>query len=249
MLSDRPETPFDSLILEHFTLDDLDSVSLIPEESLERLQALFGPSFSQFDQNEVQALVTADIESEVDNYRVRQICNIHAADVTRLLQGLVAKDALVRDGHGRWSRYRLPYAVDSEQTGEKSLHNDSKSTHKAGHSLHKTNDSLHKTDDSLHNEELLAIAEPARTQQRLNPAEMESILLALCKGRWMTRHELSLLVERNSESLRQRFLNPMVAHGLLQLRYPDKRNRVDQAYMATGLVKENAVSLTKPEPK
>jgi len=256
MLSDGSESPFDSQILEHFTIDDLDSVSLIPEESLERLQALFGPSFSQFDQNEVQVLVTADIESEVDNYRIRQICNIHAADVTLLLQGLVAKDALVRDGHGRWSRYRLPYAVDSEHTGEKSLHNDSKSTHKAGHSLHKTDDSLHneldslhKTDDSLHNEELLVIAEPARTQQRLNPAEMESILLALCKGRWMTRHELSLLVERNSESLRQRFLNPMVAHGLLQLRYPDKRNRVDQAYTATRLVKENAVSLTKPEPK
>lgn len=83
----------------------LPMISLIPEESLERLQALFGPSFSQFDHNEVQALVTADIEGEVDNYRVRQICNIHAADVTRLLQGLVAKDALVRDGHGRWSRY------------------------------------------------------------------------------------------------------------------------------------------------
>ncbi|NTU52093.1 MAG: hypothetical protein HGA97_00010 [Chlorobiaceae bacterium] len=84
----------------------LPMISLIPEESLERLQVLFGPSFSQFDQNEVQALVTADIKGEVDNYRVRQICNIHAADVTRLLQGLVAKDALGHSSAGGIQRHR-----------------------------------------------------------------------------------------------------------------------------------------------
>jgi ATP-dependent DNA helicase RecG len=59
---------------------------------------------------------------------------------------------------------------------------------------------------------------------------MEQVLLQLCRGRWLTRHELSVLVNRNSESLRQRFLNPMIEHGLLQLRYPDKPNRADQAY-------------------
>ena len=41
---------------------------------------------------------------------------LHAVDVTRLLQGLVGKKALLQEGQGRWSRYRLAEAVDSEHS-------------------------------------------------------------------------------------------------------------------------------------
>lgn len=220
----------------------LPMVSLIPDESLQRLEGMFGKKFKQFNQNEVHALVTADIEGAVDNARMRQICAIHAADVTRLLQGLVAKRALIQEGQGRWSRYRLP---DTSY----SVHKARDSVHKADHSLHNGVDSLHKSDDSLHNNELLAIAAQARSQQRLQPKEMERILLRLCRDRWLTRNEIANLVDRNAEGLRQRFLNPMVVHGLLRLRYPDKPNRADQAYTASTLVKENGFSLTKDKTK
>jgi ATP-dependent DNA helicase RecG len=212
----------------------LPMVSLIPEESLARLEALFGRTFNKFNRNEVQALVTADVEGSVDNARMRQICAIHAADVTRLLQGLVAKGVLVQEGQGRWSRYRLP------DVG-RSLHNAGDSEHRAGDSLHSDTGSLHKAGDSIHNPELLAIAAPARQQKRLTPPEMEQILLKLCQNRWLSRLELSVIVARNAESLRQRFLNPMVEHGLLRLRYPDKPNRADQAYSA-GDVTETEVT-------
>ena len=76
----------------------------------------------------------------------------------------------------------------------------------------------------------MAIAAPALNQQRLPLKEMEKILLELCKDRWLTRNEISALVRRNPESLRQRYINPMVEHGLLCLRYPEKPNRTDQAY-------------------
>jgi ATP-dependent DNA helicase RecG len=196
----------------------LPMVGLIPDESLARLEDIFGQRFNGFSQYEVQALVTADVEGSVDNARMRQICPLHTVDITRLLQGLVAKRALVQEGQARWSRYRL---VDAES-----------SEYKAGDSLHKDVSSLHKAGDSLHNPELLAIAAVARRQKRMNPAEMEQIILQLCRGRWLSRHELSVIVDRNSESLRQRFLNPMVEHSLLRLRYPDKPNRADQAYTA-----------------
>ena len=74
------------------------------------------------------------------------------------------------------------------------------------------------------------IAEPARLKQRLLPQEMEAIVLDLCRGRWLTRNQLAELLDRHPDGLRQRFLNPMVTHGLLRLRYPDKPNRTDQAY-------------------
>ncbi|BDD86252.1 hypothetical protein [Desulfofustis limnaeus] len=59
---------------------------------------------------------------------------------------------------------------------------------------------------------------------------MEKILLELCRERWLTRNEISILVRRNPESLRQRYTKPMVEHGLLRLHYPEKPNRTDQAY-------------------
>ena len=149
---------------------------------------------------------------------MRQITGAHAADITRLLQGLVAKKMLLQEGQGRWSRYRLPVILDS---------------------VHKPDHSVHKADHSVHNEELRDLAAPARTQKRLLPEEMERIILALCDGRWLTRNQLAELLDRNPDGLRSRFLTSMVAHNRLCLRYPDKPNRTDQAYTASGLVKEN----------
>ena len=188
----------------------LPMVSLIPEDSLTRLKALFDGKFKKFNQDEVQALVTADVEGQVDNARMRQTCSLHAVEVTHLLQRLVAKGALVQEGQGRWSRYRLPVR-HSEQSGAGSVHNGGGSVHSA---------------------EMHTIAAPAREQSRLPPEKMERIILELCQGRWLNRTDLAELLDRNPDGLRSRFLTPMVAHGHLRLRYPDKPNRADQAYTA-----------------
>ena len=86
----------------------LPMITLIPKESSDRLEKHFKDKFYKFTPNEIQALVTADIEEYVDNVRMRQITGEHPTDITRLLQDLVKKDALVPEGQGRWSRYRLP---------------------------------------------------------------------------------------------------------------------------------------------
>jgi len=200
----------------------LPMASLIPNESLARLRKRFGAKFSKFNQWETQALVTADIEGYVDNARMRQIVNMHTSDVTKLFQDLVSQGVLIQDGQGRGTRYCLPlepYAMTH-------------SVHKEGNSVHKEIfDSVHKWEmpqDQM--DALLLIAEPARHNKRLTPAEMEQIILKLCRGCWLTRRQLANLLDRNHDGLRSRFLTQMVSHGLLQLRYPDKPNRVDQAY-------------------
>ncbi|MBI5552143.1 MAG: putative DNA binding domain-containing protein [Desulfobacterales bacterium] len=208
----------------------LPMISLIPEESIQRLRNLFGNAYSRFAKNELQALVTADIEGAVDNARMRQICGAHATDMTRLLQGLVAKGALVQEGQGRWSRYRLSFDTHS-------LHKISDSSHKAADSVHKTANSVHRDEaDAL--AELVMVAAPARENRRLETKAMERLILELCLNRWLSRKQLADLLQRNSDGLRSRFLTPMVTHGLLRLRYPDKPNRTDQAYTATDLVKK-----------
>ncbi len=194
----------------------LPMISLIPKESLTRLKERFGTKFQKFSPLEVQALVTADLEEWVDNARMRQITSEHATDMTRLLQNLVSKGVLIQDGQGRWTRYGLP-SVNS--------------VHKGIDSVHKGIDSIHKI-EIIDNEwdKLVKIAEPARQNQRLSYKEIESTLLKLCQGRWLTRRQLAELLDRNSDGLRSRFLTLMVEHGLLRLRYPEKPNRVDQAY-------------------
>jgi ATP-dependent DNA helicase RecG len=154
----------------------------------------------------------------------------------------VAKGALLQEGQGRWSRYRLPDVGCVR-------HKDRDSEHKAGDSVHRDASSVHKAETSEHSADLLAIAASARIQQRLQPDEMERIILGLCRGRWLTRNHLAELLDRHPDGLRSRFLTPMVAHGRLRLRYPDKPNRADQAYTADDLVKEDDVSLTKHADK
>jgi len=224
---------------------ELPMMSLIPEESEARLQALFGDEFRRLSKIEVQALVTADVENFVDNMRLRQVTGNHATDITRILQGLVSKGALVQEGRTRGTRYRLPDSV----------HNEFHSPHKAisgyphkqlpfsaGGDNFPDKDVYIKAvdlpDDHIEGEQennadvelLRQISAPARKNKRLPPKEVEQIIKQLCDGRWLSRRELSELMNRNMEGLRMRFLMPMVEHGLLALRYPDKPNRVDQAY-------------------
>ena len=198
-------------------------ISLIPDESLARLKLRFGSKFQKFTKLEIQALVTADLEGGVDNARMRQITSEHTADITRLLQKLVGQGILTQDGQGRWTRYRLPREAGS-------LHKDFHSVHKSSDSVHK-NHSAHKTEPSESEwAELNTIASPARENRRLPPKELESAISKLCHKRWVTRRQLAELLQRNADGLRSRFLTPMVEHGLLVLRYPEKPNRVDQAY-------------------
>lgn len=235
---------------------ELPMMSLIPEESEAHLQALFGDEFRHLSKMEVQALVTADVEGFIDNMRLRQVTGNHATDITRILQGLVSKGALVQEGRTRGTRYRLPNSVHNELY---SPHKQVYSPHKgiSGYPHKRISGYPHKHDDSpdkdIHllatkdvdlfdsyvegeqesnaNLELLRqISAPARKNKRLPPKRVEQIIKKLCNGRWLSRRQLSELMNRNMEGLRMRFLMPMVEHGLLELRYPDKPNRVDQAY-------------------
>lgn len=214
-------------------------VSLIPDESLSRLKSLFGEKFNQFTKVEVQALVTADLEGHVDNARLRQVCDVHTADLTRLFQSLVAGKALIQEGQGRWSRYRLPSGPQFSHTEVHSPHREGGSPHNAGDSLHKMPELPHQSAASVHivddnvMMELLPIAERARNNRRLKPEDMERIILQLCRDRWLSRSQLAELLQRNPDGLLSRYLKPRVRHGYLQMRYPQTPNRVDQAYKAS----------------
>jgi hypothetical protein len=79
--------------------------------------------------------------------------------------------------------------------------------------------------------EMMTLAEAARLQ-RLPKNQLEQVLLALCASQFVTLAALAKAVDRNPESLRQRYLVEMVKKDLLELRFPDRITHIRQAYRA-----------------
>jgi ATP-dependent DNA helicase RecG len=205
-------------------------VSLLPEVSLAKLAKCLGDDYGRLDPEEVQALVTADVEGEVSNQRLRQFSQQHRTDITKTLQCLVGKGFLIKDGHGPWATYRLDGPLKAAaESGDAAL---TSSPHKEGSSPHKEASSPH---EAVKDASLLAIAKPARDKQRLSPEEMEQVILDLCHGRYLTSQEIGLLLNRNPKNLRDRYLTPLSESGRLTRKYP-KANDPSQAYT------------TKPDP-
>jgi len=161
----------------------------------------FGDRFAQLDTTAVQAVVTAQVEGRVTKARMQEITGEHSKDITGVLQILVREGLLTPQNQRRWASYRV--AGDSPQLGEDSRHL---------------------------SPELLSLAEPARLKAKLPTAEMQTLVLKLCDGRWLTTRDLADLLSRDPENLQRRILTGLVNQGLLELRHPGVPNRPDQAY-------------------
>lgn len=212
----------------------LPMVSMLPEDSQERLRSQFGVRMDTLGPVELQALITADVEGCVSNARMQEVTTEHPADLTRILQGLANQGFLRQRGQKRGTLYLLP--------GRDSIHSAMSSEKLTGDSIHKRGtpyiapgDSIHKTRDlaSLTLEErrkLEVIAAASQADTRLRTEEMRHLILSICDGVYLTAVELGQLLRRNPVGLRTRFLGKMVAEGLLLRKYPDEPNRPDQAY-------------------
>jgi ATP-dependent DNA helicase RecG len=198
----------------------LPMVSLIPEEVERELRERFGERFAKLDETGVQAVVTARVEGAVTNGRLQEITGAHSKDITSVLQALVRDGFLEQQNQRRWASYRL--AGDSPQS---SPHSDPDSPQSDGDSPQNSPQRV-----AGHLQDLLLLAERARTRSRLPAEEMQSLIERLCRDRWLSAADLGGLLSRDPEKLQTRFLTGMVRAGRLELRHPDVPNRPDQAY-------------------
>jgi ATP-dependent DNA helicase RecG len=210
----------------------LPMVSLLPPASLDKLHRVLGSDFGGLGPDEVQALVTADVEGEVTNFRFRQFSDRHASEITKLLQTLVSKGLLEKDGYGRAATYRLagpllaPITPDIGGAGSGQSRRDSGyKPEGSGHKGEEAPDTDPERDPAL-----MAIAEPARRSPRLKPEAMRPIILRLCEDRYLTFRQLAALLDREPGGLQRWTLRPMAQAGQLQLKYPEAPNHPRQAY-------------------
>ncbi|MEG2312169.1 hypothetical protein [Brevundimonas sp.] len=82
---------------------------LLPAETVENLRKSFGNSFDTLQPEERIILATAALEITVSHSRVMSLCDLHATDLTRMLQNLVQNNFLIKSGNGRGTNYRLPW--------------------------------------------------------------------------------------------------------------------------------------------
>lgn len=81
-------------------------------------------------------------------------------------------------------------------------------------------------------QELEALAEAPRRKARLKPEEMEAVILAVCKGRYLTLSALAKLVDRNSDTLRKTHLDNLVKSRRIKRAFPGTPTHEKQAYRA-----------------
>lgn len=206
-------------------------VSMLPEDVLACLAQRFGSQFRELDKDSVQVLVTAQTEGAVSNHRLQEILTLHRRDITTLLQALVKDGFLVPDGFGRGTRYEI--GVGDGLTASDVVPPDSGPVPPDSLSVPPDSVSIPPDNAALSlDASLLAIAAPVRSTKRTDPAVMRAAILSLCDGRFLSLRELSDLLDRGSETLRDGFVSPMVREGVLELRHPDKPSRRDQAYRA-----------------
>ncbi|HGF5066119.1 TPA: Fic family protein [Vibrio parahaemolyticus] len=82
-------------------------------------------------------------------------------------------------------------------------------------------------------QQLNALGAPAREQHRLDTETMKSLIIALCRGHYISVSVLEMLLARKPQSLRQNYLKPLVSKGLLKMAFPNKPNSPKQGYTST----------------
>lgn len=65
---------------------------------------------------------------------------------------------------------------------------------------------------------------------KLSSDKMKELISSLCTNRWLSLAELSIVLKRETKTLQDQYLTPMIADGSLQLKFPQTKNHPAQAY-------------------
>jgi ATP-dependent DNA helicase RecG len=200
----------------------LPMISLIPEAVTRELKEIVGNDFSSLSEIDRIVLVLAHHLGKINNSDVKRYRSEHPREIGEHLKYLVTRGWLKQSGHGRGTQYSL--LKDSSQ------HYEGSSQHYEGSSQHYEGSSQHYEGSSQHYDRLKEISVLARTKKRLANTEVRRIILDLCREDYLSVQELAGYLQRNSISLGNHYLIPMVKEGLLIFRHPEQPRHPQQGY-------------------
>ena len=203
---------------------ELPMISLLPEPVLADLRQRFGTGFDGLSGDEVQAVVTAQVEGSVANQRLQGMLTMHRVDITRMLGGLVQLGFLSSDGVGRGTRY----FVASEATYPVSSLTSPASP--SSPPVNPLSPPVTVTRAPVGVSQRDQLVSQVRAVQRAKPDLMRQAIQAVCAEDYLTAQQIADILGRSKKRLQDEFLGPMCSLGMLTMRYPDTPNHRQQAY-------------------
>ena len=80
---------------------------------------------------------------------------------------------------------------------------------------------------------LQSIVASARAKGRFTPEQSKSIVLQICQRQFMSSSILKHFLNREIDTIRRKYLSPLLKEGLLELAYPKTLQHPSQAYRTT----------------
>jgi len=219
----------------------LPMVSLIPENVEKELREIVGDdSYCSLTELDRIILVLAHGFGKISNADIQCYRKEHPREIGECLKRLVNNGWLEQFGRSRGTYYTLPnqYQPDLLLLFPNSEHYESSSEHYELSSEHYESSSEHYEPSSEHYKRLWEIAAPIREKGRVNKSIVEEAILKLCSEHYLQLRTLAELLGRESDSIRNHYVNPLLSRGSLELKYPDQPNHPDQAYITVSLPNE-----------
>jgi hypothetical protein len=164
---------------------------------------------------------------------LQQFSTEHAADITKMLQGLVAKGFLAQSNYGRWTTYQLAMDIPPNSIrNEGNLPHWDENLPHLDENLPHLDENLPHLDGNLPRpliKRLLEIAVIAREKKSLSSEKIQEIIRNLCHVCPLTVVQIAELLQRTPKGIRDRYLSKMVENGEIQPMFPEP-NHPQQAY-------------------
>jgi predicted HTH transcriptional regulator len=199
-------------------------VSLLPEETLKELDTRFGQEFRRSSEVQRLALAAVAIEGSVTHRRLTEITMEHSHDLSKALHTLTDKKWLESDGSGPGTFY---YFAGSHPLKQAQMFEES-SEHLGKSSEHLRKSSEHLTPETMEN--LKKKTEIIRNTKKAPKKLVEAMILDVCRDEFVSLNELAEILNRDSDFLRNHYINRLADNGRLERAHPNLRNHPKQRY-------------------
>ena len=209
--------------------------SLLSEQTKASLVELFGENkLNELDHNELNVLALAITTGKVTNESLRQVVDLHKADITQMLKKLCRNGLLIASGLGRGTHYSTPkddkvatlngkvatFDIRKETNNQMELFDD-----KGNAVVPNVSIKVATSDEKVATSDEKALSE----RKRLKKEILQKEIILFCST-WKSLSEIASYVGKNYNYLRNKVIPEMVKDGYLIPHYPDKKNHPDQKY-------------------
>ncbi len=200
----------------------------------------------QLNEDEAKALIVVREAGAINNGTYRELTKVDTLTASQALRRLRDAGLLAQKGRGS-----ATYYVPTDRLLDKGLSSNPEALSSESEGLSSTPPALpsnleplasntaDKYDETLRSQLLDGIpgtlaAKVGAVGKRHPPHEVQDVVVALCQVRAWSADELSTVLRRNPEVVRQSYLRPLMREGRLVMTNPQEPNDPQQAYRAVG---------------